>query len=124
MGGSSSVTRKDNTSAGYNYQTGVNKYEYDQFMLRGTQVGGSSNGAPTASEKHIYSGYDDELIVDRDNKTGKYRYDEGDAGKFKSITQETLDQMSSMFSRRETTVEQSKLMPGRKQTSASLLDIG
>lgn len=107
---------------------GVSEREYADFMHMGSTLasGGDLLGLKVRSEqmKHVGSHYDDgiDILGWKPNKTETHVYER--ESKFKTVGQETLDKMMSMFSLRKKEVDQKRLMPGNSQTRADILNMG
>jgi hypothetical protein len=102
--------------------------DYDKFMSQGMNMasGEPLMGATARAEQMTLVGahYDDgiDILGWKPNKTQTLLYER--EKNFKTVGQDALDKMMSMFQMRKKEVDTKKTMPGRSQLQATDFNIG
>lgn len=106
-------------------RSGVGGKELRDFMAQGMNMasGGDLLGLSVRKENLKQVGYyaDDGIDIFgwNPNKTESFLFEREQD--FKTVGQETLDKMMSMFSKRKKEVDQKMVMPGRSQVAKDIL---
>jgi hypothetical protein len=113
-----------NSSASYTApkRTGMNVSDYNQFIDQGRQLAsGADLLVGTARDENF-----DLLRTVRSNDLLGLREQKiyGAEKDFKTVGQDTLDKMMSMFKARKSDIDTRKAMPGRSQLQATDFNIG
>jgi len=103
-------------------RTGVSEIDYAKFLSQGLNLasGGDLLGLSARKEKITQTGFKPgSFNIFGSGSEDVYTFQK--ESDFKTVGQETLDKMMSMFSIRKKEVDQKQLMPGRAQVYKDIL---